>query len=218
MTPSALPSAAEFARMIEAGWKESAGTALDPQIAGCVGTHLHLLYLWNRRVNLTAIREPETGVRRHALESLEGLLLSDLPGKGLLVDLGSGNGFPALPLLAAHPGLTGLLIESSARKVDFLRAVLRETGLSGRVRVDERHVGLQTSFPEETVVVTLRGFPHPLEWIERAIAALPRVVVLAWLAADDAEEIRGQIISRGGRAVIRPIRSSGVGAILRASY
>lgn len=209
------PAAHELAREVAEGWARLGAAPLDPALAASVGSQLHLLYLWNRRFNLTAIRDPRDGVKRHALEALEATLVPDLPERGLLVDLGSGNGFPALPLLAARPGLRGLLIESAARKVDFLRAAVRESGLTERVRAEQRLLRRIDELPDETALLTLRGFPDPERWILEALDLRPAAVVLAWLALDDAGRIARALQQRGARAEVRPLRSSGVGAILR---
>lgn len=216
MSRPPIPSAAEFSAAVAEGWRELSGRPLEPSLADRAGIHLHLLYLWNRRVNLTAIRDPLVGVRRHALESLEALLIDGLPEQGRILDLGSGNGFPALPLLAARPRMTGLLVECSARKVDFLRAVLRETGLAERGQVEERRIAPQEPLPEGTTFVTLRGFPAPESWIERVIEAGDGATALAWLSLEDARTIAGRLAAAGRRAEIHPLRASGVGAILSA--
>jgi 16S rRNA (guanine527-N7)-methyltransferase len=215
--PSPLPPAAhELAREVAEGWARLGAPPLDPALAAQVGSQLHLLYLWNRRFNLTAIRDPREGVRRHALEALEATLVPGLPEAGLLVDLGSGNGFPALPILAARPGLSGLLVESAARKVDFLRAAVRESGLGPRVRAEQLVFERFGQLPEEIALLTLRGFPDPERWILEAAASRPGAAILAWLALDDAGRIARALQQQGARAEVRPLRSSGTGAILRA--
>jgi 16S rRNA (guanine527-N7)-methyltransferase len=95
-----------------------------------------MLLEWNERLNLTAERDRTRALRRHPVESLTAL--AHLPGAaGHLVDLGSGNGYPALALAACRPGLRVTLVEASTRKAAFLRAVLRETGRDGAsVRTD----------------------------------------------------------------------------------
>lgn len=213
--PLPQPAAHELARLVTEGWSRLGGPPLDPAIAGQVGAQLHLLYLWNSRFNLTAIRDPLEGVRRHGLEALEATLVPDLPEEGLLVDLGSGNGFPALPILAARPGLGGLLVESSARKVDFLRAAARESGLAPRVRIEQFVLARIGELPEEIAILTLRGFPNPEHWVLEAAAHRPTTSVLAWLSLDDAGRIARLLEQRGARAEVRPLRSSGTGALLR---
>jgi hypothetical protein len=214
--PLPLPPAAhELAREVAEGWGRMGGPPLDPDVAGQVGIQLHLLYLWNRRINLTAIRDPHDGVRRHGLEALEATLVPGLPEEGLLADLGSGNGFPALPILAARPRLAGLLVESSARKVDFLRAAARESGMVQRVKVEQLVLERLDQLPADLAILTLRGFPDPERWILEAATRRPAASILAWLSLDDAGRIARRLEQRGERAEVRPLRSSGTGAILR---
>jgi len=100
-------------------------------------THYRLLQHWGRTINLTGLRSEESIVRRHFLEPIVAAELISGPGK--LLDIGSGNGFPAIPLRVLNPGLDLVMVEASERKSGFLRAVVRETGLSG-VRVETRRL------------------------------------------------------------------------------
>lgn len=91
--------------------------------------YLDLLLKWNRKMSLTALRTPTEIISRHFLDSL--LLLPYLPETGRLLDIGSGAGFPGLPLKIARPGLTIDLVEATAKKVSFLKEAVRRLGLSG---------------------------------------------------------------------------------------
>src|SRR2546422_8643747 len=88
-------------------------------------------------MNLTGLKDEETIIRRHFLEPIAVAHL--LHDEGTLVDLGSGNGFPAVPLKVLRPGLDLVLVEASEKKSAFLWAVLRELGLKG-ARVETRSV------------------------------------------------------------------------------
>ncbi|MEI6776674.1 MAG: 16S rRNA (guanine(527)-N(7))-methyltransferase RsmG [Chloroflexales bacterium] len=78
------------------------------------------LRIWNERVNLTAITAPAEIYRRHFLDSLSlALFWGDSPSS--LVDIGSGAGFPGLPLAILQPGLRLTLVESVGKKAEFLR-------------------------------------------------------------------------------------------------
>jgi 16S rRNA (guanine527-N7)-methyltransferase len=90
--------------------------------------YLDLLLKWNRKMNLTALRSPREIIIHHFLDSL--LLLPHLPQNARLLDIGSGAGFPGLPLKIARPGLTFDLVEATAKKVSFLQEVIRCLGLS----------------------------------------------------------------------------------------
>jgi 16S rRNA (guanine527-N7)-methyltransferase len=95
-----------------------------------LGVHYSLLKMWGSRMNLTAIRDPSEVIRRHFLESLlAGDLLRRFGATGKLLDLGSGNGFPAGPIHIVHPEADPIvLVEASRKKAAFLRALLREEG------------------------------------------------------------------------------------------
>lgn len=114
--------------MIEAATRE--GLALSASQLHDLEVHYELLEGWGRRMNLTAIRKLREVVERHFLEGLlAGTFLATRGISGRLVDLGSGNGFPGIPIRVACPSVTGItLVESSHKKAAFLRALLRELG------------------------------------------------------------------------------------------
>lgn len=101
-----------------------------------IWTYLELLLKWNARMNLTAVRDPEEIVRRHFGESLfAGVeLFPDPQAGGTLADVGSGAGFPGLPIAIVRPNVTVTLIEAHGKKATFLKEVVRSTGLQN-VRV-----------------------------------------------------------------------------------
>jgi 16S rRNA (guanine527-N7)-methyltransferase len=105
-----------------------------------LSTYLDLLLKWNARTNLTAIRDPQEIVRRHFGESLfaaqhlgtPATLPTTLPDTlpATLLDLGSGAGFPGLPIALLHPETHVTLAESQNKKATFLREVVRTLNLS----------------------------------------------------------------------------------------
>jgi 16S rRNA (guanine527-N7)-methyltransferase len=96
-----------------------------------ISQHLDLLLKWNHRINLTAINESEQILTRHFGESLfTARKLSQDPAPfGSLIDLGSGSGFPGIPIKIWVPELTVTLVESRQKKATFLREVARTLGL-----------------------------------------------------------------------------------------
>ena len=91
------------------------------------GDYYSLLTRWNDRLHLVAPCSPEEFAVRHVLESL--LLLPHLPQNAGVADIGSGGGLPIIPCLIARPDLNVTLIESSQKKVVFLREASNRLGL-----------------------------------------------------------------------------------------
>lgn len=93
--------------------------------------YLTLLLEWNERMNLTAVREPHAIQIRHFLDSLScALVTGNLNGRSL-IDVGTGAGFPGLPLKILYPNLQLTLTDSVAKKTTFLEAVVTELALDG---------------------------------------------------------------------------------------
>ncbi len=99
-----------------------------PEILPRLSAYLDLLLKWNARTNLTAIREPEQIVQRHFGESL--FTAVHLHEPDTLLDLGSGAGFPGVPIALMHPQIQLTLAESQNKKATFLREVARTLGLT----------------------------------------------------------------------------------------
>ena len=88
-----------------------------------LGGYYSLLTRWNDRLHLVAPCSAEEFAVRHVLESL--MLLQHLPPNARVADIGSGGGLPIIPCLIARPDLHATLIESSQKKVVFLREATR---------------------------------------------------------------------------------------------
>lgn len=112
------------------------GLHLTQSQVGAFATYLKEITRWSVRTNLTALRQPEDIVRAGFLDSLACLPLIP-PEAKRAVDVGSGAGFPGLPLKLARPDLSFTLVEASRKKATFLRHVVRQLGLTG-VRVVQR--------------------------------------------------------------------------------
>ena len=120
------------------------GVRLGPAELDLFAAYHREIRLWNRRINLVSERSSQEIVIRHFLDSLTPAPFLDHPG-GALIDLGSGGGFPGIPLRIALPGLQVSLIEASRKKSSFLSHLLRTLRLGGvqvvRERVEELTAG-----------------------------------------------------------------------------
>lgn len=148
-------------------------------LTGQISEYLDLLIRWNSRVSLTAIRRPEEMIQRHFGESLftAGHLATRLSPNAEILDYGSGPGFPGLPIQMALPGVRVTVAESQAKKVAFLREVIRSLGMPAEVwprRVEE--------MPPDRIfdAVTMRAVEKMATTVEQAGE---RVCNRGWVAA-----------------------------------
>jgi 16S rRNA (guanine527-N7)-methyltransferase len=131
--------------------------------------YLDLLLKWNAKTNLTAVRDPEQIVARHFGESLfvANALLHE--GRAAsVIDLGSGAGFPGLPLAIYAPHAQVTLIESQNKKATFLKEVARTLPLPN-VTV---YTGRGETFPAQANLVTMRA----VEKFEDALRVAAKLV------------------------------------------
>jgi 16S rRNA (guanine527-N7)-methyltransferase len=114
----------------------SMGIALAEGSAQRMDAHLRLVEKWNRVHNLTAVREAAQMVAVHVLDSLT--LLAHLGDAKHVVDVGTGAGFPGIPLAIARPEVSFTLLDSSHKKCSFLEQARTELGLANIQVVCER--------------------------------------------------------------------------------
>lgn len=162
--------------------KQSDGlTVLLPAQLHSISTYINLLVRWNGRVNLTSVRQPEEIVTRHFGESLFAARhLFQAPEQSLaekalpevhVIDVGSGAGFPGLPIKIWAPHIHLILIESNQKKATFLREVVRALTLTnvdvfaGRAadfqgRSNSNQQGTWVHPKRSGDVITLRAVEH----------------------------------------------------------
>jgi 16S rRNA (guanine527-N7)-methyltransferase len=152
----------------------AAGRPLDAPRHHQFLTYLRELQHWNRTISLTSITDDAGVIRKHFLGSLDFLqAFSPRPGLPLL-DVGTGAGFPGLPLKLWHPELVVDLVESSQRKSVFLRHLCRVLGL-GDVRCLITRV--ETLAQDESMrgryaVIVSRGVGRLRHWLPAALTLL----------------------------------------------
>src|SRR5437762_13520821 len=151
--------------------------------------YIKILLTWNEKVNLTAIRDPLEILHRHFCESMYAAEAMPLE-KGRLADVGSGGGFPGLPLKIMRPGLQVFLVESNIKKVTFLAEVIRELGLNGAQVLARRYeeLGEQVAPLDYVCTRALGEFPAFLEWATSEQISAKQVIL--WIGGRDLEEIQ----------------------------
>ena len=165
-----------------AGWAARlTAQGLAAELADRLAAYLDLLARWGGAVDLFGGADPEGLLASLVRDALAGL--PHLGKTDTLVDIGSGNGFPAVPLLLARPGVRGVLLEPRERRWAFLKEAARELGLSADVRRERvgdhagggydvatvRGVGLEAWWPEASRLVKADG--RWLWWTSAANAA-----------------------------------------------
>ena len=129
-----------------------------PQIR-LLGIYLDELLLWDKQINLTGLTSRDKIIKELLLDSL--IPSPFLPEKGHLLDVGSGGGFPGIPLKISQKETSFHLIEAKSKKVNFLKHVIRLLGLQGieviRGRIEEDKGVLR---PEGYNIITARALAH----------------------------------------------------------
>lgn len=142
------------------------GIELTPGQAARLLAHLDLMDEWGAKMNLTAIRERPQQVTKHLLDSLA--IQPWLRGQRI-ADVGSGAGFPGIPLAILDPGRQFTLIEATGKKCRFLEQVRDSLGLDNVTVVNARAEGYRPEQRFDTVVARAVG---PVEDLVKFAGAL----------------------------------------------
>ena len=142
---------------------ESLGQEITQKAAEKSARLLCELDRWNARINLTAIRDVDSMINGHLIDSLEVRPL--IYGKSM-IDVGSGAGFPGLPVAITEPELAVELLDSNARKIGFVQHVIGELEISNATAVRSRAENYAPGRRFDTVIA-------------RALASIPRLIELA---------------------------------------
>jgi len=117
-----------FIKALDGGAK-AMGTVLDHTQMGLMALHAKEIVDWNRAANLTAITEPSVMAEKLFVDVLP--VCAFVPLGVRLLDMGSGAGFPGVPLKIVRPDITVTLLDGRRKKANFLKQVIRITGLKG---------------------------------------------------------------------------------------
>ena len=210
-----LPPAYDAA--LEAGLADL-GLTLSPAARHAIDGHARLLLAWTSAINLTAIRDPAAVATGHIVDSLTALAVLRERGVDRFIDLGSGGGYPGLPLAIALPAARALLLEPVAKKARFLSAAIAAAGLEATVEAapvraealaeDRRHRGRWPG-------VTARAVTSLADLVELAFPLLaPGGMLVTWKRGDLDDELAaaGRAIDAlgGGSLEVREVQVGGL--------
>ncbi len=142
--------------------------------------YFEIVVLWNPRLHLFAACSPIEFAMRHVLESSAAVAF--LPARAQVIDIGSGGGAPAIPLLIVRSDIRVALYEATLKKAIFLREAISELNLKSRAEVVNQR--FEQSPPDETLFneasdsIAARPFVVTCRALERFAETLPRIV--AW--------------------------------------
>ncbi len=207
------PLPASAVDRIDAGCAALGLGELPPGAREALLGHLRLLLAWTTAINLTSIRDPEVAATAHVLDSLAALPLLRAARVRRFVDLGSGGGYPGLPLALALPAERALLVDSIAKKAAFLDVAVRAAGVADRVAVAADRAESLAADPrhrERWAAVTVRAVAGLPDLVELAFPLLaPGGLLVAWKRGDlDAERAAASAAIAalgGGRLGVEPL-------------
>ncbi|MEO8461592.1 MAG: 16S rRNA (guanine(527)-N(7))-methyltransferase RsmG [Chloroflexota bacterium] len=184
----ALPSAYDAALQPALDALEPHGLTIGAEQREAMETHIRLLLAWTEAINLTAITDPELIARQHVADALAAIPILHAGPLATLLDVGSGGGFPGLPLAICLPSTRVTLVESVRKKAAFLDVAVRATGLSNRVTVVPERAEMLA--PGRWDVVTARAVGSLADLIEVGLPLLGVGGQLAvWKRGDLANEL-----------------------------
>ena len=158
-----------------------------------------LLQKWTRKISLTAIREEKDIVIKHILDSL--LLHDRIKDSWFVLDIGSGNGCPGIPLKIARPSIRLLMVESRGRKVSFLRTAIRELGLADSQAIQQRAEDpvFQSGLKGQLDIVTARAVAKTSKLVQAGMPYLKptgKILLMKGSKVEEELEIAKPVIEK----------------------
>jgi 16S rRNA (guanine527-N7)-methyltransferase len=152
--------------------------------------YLAHLIEWNKAINLTAIIEPKEIIIKHFVDSLVALAATSFPQNSVVLDVGSGGGFPGIPLKIVRSDLRLILVEPTQKKCSFLNSViglLRLHGVSTFGGTIEQYAKQSISHSIDTVVVRALKFDEIRKHIPALLTSIGKVILYRTSAIEKQE-------------------------------
>ncbi len=158
---------------------------------------LQTLYKWNKAYNLTAIKQAKEGLKLHILDSLTLFKrFTELAINKTVLDVGTGPGFPGLPLAILFPNLNFTLLDSNSKKIRFIRQIIHQLGLDN---VEPIHARVESLESRSFDVILSRAFASLEDMVNLTHTLLDEKGV--WLAmkgeflAQEVEELPSFVVN-----------------------
>jgi 16S rRNA (guanine527-N7)-methyltransferase len=183
--------ARETLTRVLAGGAETLGISLDERQLRLFVRYADRLLAANARTNLTRITAPDAVAAKHFVDSLSVLAACpDLSPRAGIADIGTGAGFPGVPLKIVRPDLRLTLIDSLNKRLDFLRDLVADLGLENVLLVHARaeDIGRDPAHRDRYDLATARAvaaLPTLLEWCAPLVRTGGRFVAMKAAAADE---------------------------------
>ena len=159
--------------------------------------HALILDEWNQKINLTAIASPVDMAVKHFLDSIVSSRYIE-PGSHLL-DVGSGAGFPGIPLKVMLPSLNVTLVDATRKKVSFLNHVIRQLHLECIGAIHSRIENLQQKREGRFDVIVCRAFSSLGNFVEKSLPLLaPDGLIMAFKAGEPGSDTDQALKQNGG--------------------
>lgn len=171
---------------------------IDEPICAAFATHAAELLHWNRKINLTAITDPRDIAIRHFLDSLAPAKF--IPDRVRLLDIGSGAGFPGIPLKIVKSSVSVLLIDGTRKKINFLKHVIRSLGLDqSRARhIRAEDLAQHAEFAHTFDVIISRALSDLTSFVKMAAPLLARhgmiMAMKGQIAQKELETLRAKLL------------------------
>ena len=166
---------------------EELGIAISSRQLESFTMYANEMCKWNRKINLTSITLPEEIAVKHFLDSLTILKHVDIRGK--LIDLGSGGGFPGIPIKILAPDMRIVSVDAVEKKINFQRHVIRTLDLNDFTALHSRVENLPPIYKNSFNCVVSRAFTDITEFVKYALPFLAEQgIIIAMKGKDGRKE------------------------------
>ncbi|RLC06370.1 MAG: 16S rRNA (guanine(527)-N(7))-methyltransferase RsmG [Deltaproteobacteria bacterium] len=189
-------------------WKEtivtgarSLGIDVQPGQADQFAAHALILKEWNQKINLTAIDSPIDMAVKHFLDSI--ISSRYIKPDSRLLDVGSGAGFPGIPLKVMMPSLNVILVDATRKKISFLKHVIQALHLSRIAAIHSRIEDLQQEWDGRFDIIVCRAFSSLADFAEKCLPLLaPDGLLLAFKGKEFATDLDQASTQKGSEVFL----------------